>query len=121
MSESKSKVVYLDDEDINLLLFKEMFKRDFEVFTTTFPEEALEYVKSNEVEFVFTDQRMPLMSGVEFLKAMEEMGISSSKKVMISGYAAEGEVSEAIQKNLIECFIDKPWTYEGVKTAINTI
>jgi len=122
MSETKSKVVYLDDEEINLLLFKEMFKRDFDVFTTTFPEEALEYVKNNDVEFVFTDQRMPLMSGVEFLRNMEEMGISASpKKVMISGYAAEGEVSEAIQQNLIDRFIDKPWTYDGLKTAISTL
>ena len=116
------KVVYLDDEEINLLLFKEMFKKDFDVFTTTFPEEALEFVKNNHVEFVFTDQRMPLMSGVEFLKEMEEMQISASpKKVMISGYAAEGEVGEAIRTNLIDRFIDKPWTYDGLKSAISTI
>lgn len=122
MSESMPRVVYLDDEEINLLLFKEMFKKDFEVFTTTFPEEALEYVKNNHVEFVFTDQRMPLMTGVEFLKEMEERGTPARpKKIMISGYAAEGEVSEAIQQNLIECFIDKPWTYDGLKTAISTI
>ena len=122
MSENIPKVVYLDDEEINLLLFKEMFKKDFDVFTTTFPEEALEFVKNNHVEFVFTDQRMPIMSGVEFLKEMEEIGIPASpKKIMISGYAAEGEVSEAIQTNLIDRFIDKPWTYDGLKSAISTI
>ena len=58
MSQSKPAVIYLDDEEINLLLFKEMFKKDFEVFTTTYPEEALEYLKSHDVEYVFTDQRM---------------------------------------------------------------
>ena len=122
VSESKPAVIYLDDEEINLLLFKEMFKRDFEVFTTTYPEEALEYLRSHDVEFVFTDQRMPLMTGVEFLKELEELKITAApKKVMISGYAAEGEVSEAIERNLIDRFIDKPWTYDGVKTAISTI
>lgn len=121
-SVNKPAVIYLDDEEINLLLFKEMFKRDFEVFTTTYPEEALEYLRSHDVEFVFTDQRMPLMTGVEFLKELEGMQITAApKKVMISGYAAEGEVSEAIEGNLIDRFIDKPWTYDGVKMAISTI
>jgi len=122
MSDQKPSLIYLDDEEINLILFREMFKKDFEVFTTTFPEEALEFVKSNDVEFVFTDQRMPLMSGVEFLRAMEDMGMAdTTKKVMISGYAAEGEVSEAIEQNLIDRFIDKPWTYDGLKMAISSI
>ncbi len=122
MSQSKPAVIYLDDEEINLLLFKEMFKKDFDVFTTTYPEEALEYLKNHDVEFVFTDQRMPIMSGVEFLKEMEEMKITTSpKKVMISGYAAEGEVSDAIATNLIDRFVDKPWTYQGLKEVISTI
>jgi len=45
----------------------------------------------------------------------------SPKKVMISGYAAEGEVSEAIETKLIDRFIDKPWTYDGLKSAISAI
>ncbi|MEO9872063.1 response regulator [Ekhidna sp.] len=122
MSESKPAVVYLDDEEINLILFREMFKRDFDVFTTTYPQEALDYLKENNVEFVFTDQRMPIMTGVEFLKELEGSNIPAvPKKVMISGYAAEGDVSEAIEKNLIDRFIDKPWTYQGLKEVISTI
>lgn len=122
MSEYKPAVIYLDDEEINLLLFKEMFKKDFEVFTTTYPEEALEYLKNNNVEFVFTDQRMPIMTGVEFLRELEEMKVTRApKKVMISGYAAEGEVSEAIEQNLIDRFVDKPWTYSGLKEVISAI
>ncbi len=122
MNNNRPAVIYLDDEEINLLLFKEMFKKDFEVFTTTYPEEALEYLKNNDVEFVFTDQRMPIMTGVEFLRELEDMKISAApKKVMISGYAAEGEVSEAIEQNLIDRFVDKPWTYHGLKEVISAI
>ena len=122
MNENKPVVIYLDDEEINLLLFKEMFKKDFEVFTTTYPEEALEYLKNNDVEYVFTDQRMPIMTGVEFLRELEELHVTTSpKKVMISGYAAEGEVSEAIEQNLIDRFVDKPWTYNGLKEVISAI
>lgn len=122
MNDNKPAVIYLDDEEINLLLFKEMFKKDFDVFTTTYPEEALEYLKNHDVEFVFTDQRMPIMTGVEFLRELEDMKITTApKKVMISGYAAEGEVSEAIEQNLIDRFVDKPWTYHGLKELISAI
>ncbi|NQZ77519.1 MAG: response regulator [Ekhidna sp.] len=122
MNEQRPAVIYLDDEEINLLLFKEMFKKDFDVFTTTYPEEALNYVKNNDVEFVFTDQRMPIMSGVEFLKELETIDMTASpKKVMISGYAAEGEVSEAIQTNLIDRFVDKPWTYQGLREVMSAM
>lgn len=122
MSDNKPAVIYLDDEEINLLLFKEMFKKDFEVFTTTYPEEALEYLKSHDVEYVFTDQRMPIMTGVEFLRELEDIQVTTApKKVMISGYAAEGEVSEAIEQNLIDRFVDKPWTYQGLKEVISAI
>ena len=60
--------------------------------------------------------------GVDFLKEMESMNITTSpKKVMISGYAAEGEVSEAIQTNLIDRFVDKPWTYQGLREVMAAI
>lgn len=122
MDNLKPLAIYLDDEEMNLILFREMFKKDFDVFTTTNPGEALSFVQSNDVEYVFTDQRMPIMTGVEFLRALVGTDITySPTKVMISGYAPEGEVSEAIKHNLIDHFIDKPWTYDGLKTTINSI
>lgn len=109
------KLIYLDDEEINLMFFREMFKNDFSIYTTSSPAEAIEYLKKNEVEFVLTDQLMPEMTGVEFLQTLKEQKIAEAPyKIMVSGYAKAGEVSEAIQSRLIDEFISKPWSYEGV-------
>ncbi len=119
MNELKPSLIYLDDEEINLILFKEMFKRDFEIFTTTSPEDAIEYVKNNNVDYILTDQLMPVMTGVEFLKELREMGVSADPmKVIISGFTQEGEVDEALETKLIDSFVSKPWSYEDLKELL---
>ncbi len=119
MNAKKTSIVYLDDEEINLVLFNEMFKRDFDIYTTTSPTEALEYLQHNEVDFVLTDQLMPVMTGVEFLKELDGIDLpSSTTRVMISGFTQEGEVNEALENKLIDKFVSKPWTYQGLKDLL---
>ena len=60
------KVLYLDDEENNLIAFKALFRREFDVFTITSPQEAVAYLNANEVPIILSDQKMPELSGVEF-------------------------------------------------------
>lgn len=122
MSSERLSLIYLDDEEINLILFKEMFKRDFDIHTTTNPHEAIDYVRNNEVDFVLTDQLMPVMTGVEFLRELEGIQVPSNpKKIIISGYTREGEVNEALERKLIDRFVSKPWNYDKLKDLLLTI
>lgn len=122
MSSERLSLIYLDDEEINLILFKEMFKKDFEIFTTTSPHEAIDYVVKSDIDFILTDQLMPVMTGVEFLKELDGIEYPSNpKKIIISGYTKEGEVSEAIEKKLIDKFVSKPWSYDKLKDLLLTI
>ncbi|MEQ9467451.1 MAG: response regulator [Ekhidna sp.] len=118
MSESKPSLIYLDDEEINLILFKEMFKKDFDIFTTTSPETAIQYVKDHNPDYILTDQLMPVMTGVEFLKELRELGVSSVMRVIISGFTQEGEVDEALETKLIDEFVSKPWSYQNLKDLL---
>ncbi len=114
----KPKLIYLDDEELNLLMFREMFRKDFDIYTTTSAEEALEYIQKNGVDLVVTDQLMPVMTGVEFLKMLVEAIENPPKRVMVSGYTQEGEVTKALESNLLDIFVKKPWTYDGLKSVI---
>jgi response regulator RpfG family c-di-GMP phosphodiesterase len=119
MSESKPTLIYLDDEEINLILFREMFKKDFEIFTTSNPHTAIDYVKENHPNFILTDQLMPIMTGVEFLKALRDQQLCENcTKVIISGFTQEGEVEEALETNLINHFVSKPWSYQNLKELL---
>ncbi|WP_420577683.1 response regulator [Ekhidna sp.] len=119
MNDNKPSLIYLDDEEINLILFREMFKKDFDIFTTTNPDKAIEHVKKNQLDYVLTDQLMPVMTGVEFLKELRSQEISSgSMKVIISGFTQEGEVDEALETRLIDHFVSKPWSYQNLKELL---
>lgn len=122
MSTGRMSLIYLDDEEINLILFKEMFKKDFDIYTTTSPHEAIDYVQQNEVDFILTDQLMPIMTGVEFLMELEGIEVPSNpKRIIISGYTKEGEVNEALERKLIDRFVSKPWSYDKLKDLLLTI
>lgn len=116
MSDSKPFLLYLDDEEINLIIFKEMFKKDFEIVTTQSQEEAIEHARNHHLDFILTDQLMPNMTGVEFLKELKFRKIAvGAVKVIISGFTKEGDVNEALKSKLIEHFISKPWSYPDLK------
>ncbi|WP_370087457.1 response regulator [Ekhidna sp.] len=115
----KPSLIYLDDEEINLILFKEMFKRDFDIVTTTSPQDAIDYVSKNSLDYILTDQLMPVMTGVEYLKELKQRGVSdNSMKVIISGFTQEGEVDEALETKLIDHFVSKPWSYQNLKELL---
>lgn len=121
MSDTKPSLIYLDDEEINLLLFKEMFKRDFDVFTTSSAETAIDYVRNNEVDYILTDQLMPVMTGVQFLEKLKEFDLPSQPmKIIISGFTQEGDVDRALKTNLIDHFVSKPWSYQNLKDLLLT-
>ncbi len=63
----KIQLLYVDDEPNNLISFKAAFRRDFNVFVAESGLEGQEILKNNATSIVITDQRMPNMTGVEFL------------------------------------------------------
>ena len=72
MNEEKLKVLYVDDEVHNLTSFKATYRRDFDIYFAESAKEGLKVLEENEIHIVLSDQRMPVMTGVEFLKILKE-------------------------------------------------
>jgi CheY-like chemotaxis protein len=68
MKKELKKILYVDDEEVNLLVFESLFRRDFNIICTFNAPDALKQLESTEVDAVISDQRMPIMTGVEFLE-----------------------------------------------------
>ncbi len=100
MSEEKIKILYLDDEENNLVAFKALFRREYDVFTTTSAREAVEYLNQNEVPVILSDQKMPDISGVEFFE-MILPDFPRSVRILVTGYADIEAVVNAINKGEI--------------------
>jgi len=62
------------------------------------------------------------MTGVEFLERLLDAGFETlPKRVMISGYSQEGEVNKALDDNLLDEFVSKPWTYDGLRDTLKNV
>lgn len=114
---NKPTILYLDDEVDNLHVFKAAFRRDFKVITTTSPLEALQIIEEHEIPVIITDQRMPGMTGIEFLDALPER--NKSIKMILTGFSDIESIIYAINKCSISQYIKKPWDRVEVSRIVN--
>ena len=68
MSNLKPQILYVDDEPSNLLVFRSIFLREYEIVLANSGEETLEILKRQAIKVIITDQRMPGMSGSELAR-----------------------------------------------------
>jgi response regulator RpfG family c-di-GMP phosphodiesterase len=118
MPANKITILYVDDEENNLFSFKATFRIKYQVLTALSGNEALKILESKQVHIIITDQRMPEMTGVEFLEKVIEK-FPDPMRVLLTGYADMGAVVDAVNKGKIFHYITKPWNEEELDLTIN--
>ncbi len=111
------KILVVDDEPINIRLLERIFNREYQVLCAFSGQEALELLKQHDVALIISDQRMPEMSGIEFLKLAAEMR-PRVIRIIISGYSDVNVLTEAINSEIIYRFISKPWSNEDLQQTV---
>ena len=104
----KYSILYVDDEESNLIIFKDTFRRKFNVFTAISAKEGIKILDNNIIDLVLSDQRMPQMTGVEFLKYTLEKH-PEPNRILITGYSDFDAIENAINNARIFQYIQKPW------------
>ncbi len=102
------KILYVDDEDSNLRIFKDTFRRDYVVYTASSAQEGMKILDEVKIDLVLSDQRMPEMSGVDFLKYSLEKH-PEPHRILITGYSDMDALQDAINQAHIFQYIQKPW------------
>lgn len=102
------KVLYVDDEEGNLMAFRASFRREFDVHVSQSPTEALAWLEENPVHVVISDQRMPGMQGSEFLAIVRKRW-PRIVRLLLTGYSDIQAVVDAINLGGIHAYITKPW------------
>lgn len=111
------RILYIDDEVHNLQAFRANFRRDFKVLTAESGPEGLEIVRSEELNIILTDQRMPEMTGIEFLVEVQKIN-PEPMRILITGYSDINAVIDAINRGQVYRYLNKPWHYEDLKATI---
>lgn len=110
----ETSLVILDDEANILSACTRLFRNEaFAVFTTTDPQEALRVIEMRDIKVVLSDQRMPGISGVEFLRQVKEKK-PAVIRVLFTGHTDIQTAEEAINKGEVYRFINKPWQDEDL-------
>lgn len=114
----KYEVLYVDDEEVNLRGFKANFRKYFKVHTSTSPAEAIEILKDNEVQVIITDQRMPEMTGTEFLEKILP-DYPEVIKIILTGFTDIAAIQDGINRCGIYKYITKPWDFDEMKATLD--
>jgi response regulator RpfG family c-di-GMP phosphodiesterase len=117
MSEKKISILYVDDEENNLISFKATFRIKYKVFTAISGDEAIKILDENDIEIIITDQRMPHMTGVEFLERIVDKH-AKTIRILLTGYSDMAAMIDAINKGKIFHYLTKPWDEKELEMTI---
>ncbi len=115
----KYPILYIDDEENNLISFKSTFRREYDIHVATSGQQGLEIMEQNEIHLVITDQRMAEMTGVEFLGKVMFLYPDCMRMIM-TGFSDMDAIIQAINKGNIYRYIAKPWNREELKITIDS-
>jgi diguanylate cyclase (GGDEF)-like protein/PAS domain S-box-containing protein len=111
-------LLLVDDEENILMALKRLLRRDgYKILTAAGGHEGLEVLSRNRVDVIVSDQRMPGMTGVEFLRRVKDIH-PEVVSIVLSGYTELQSVTDAINEGAIYKFLTKPWDDEHLRANI---
>ncbi len=114
---SKPCLLVVDDEADLVQSVKDLLRFDFRVLGATRASEGLRLMEGNDVHLVMSDQRMPEMTGVEFLNRLRE-SYPETVRLLFTAYADIGAVIDAINQGSVYRYIAKPWQPDELRTVL---
>lgn len=112
------KILIVDDEAANLRLLERLFRREYQVVSATSGGEALELLQQHDVALIISDQRMPGMTGIEFLKRAFDMR-RNTVRIILTGYTDVNSLVEAINSGVVYKYVTKPWVNEDLQQTVS--
>jgi adenylate cyclase len=115
---NKPKILVVDDEPDNLDLLYRTFYRDYKVLRAGSGPAALELLaQEGDVSVIISDQRMPMMSGTEFL-SLTATQYPDIIRIILTGYTDVEDLVEAINSGKVFKYVTKPWEAEELKAVV---
>ena len=115
---NERKILYVDDEPINRLIFAKLMGKTYTVLTAEGGAQGLELLASDpDIYWVVTDMSMPAMTGLEMVQ-QARVEFPDKKYFMLSGYAINPEIQKALDAGLLLQYFTKPADFEQIHRAL---
>ncbi len=114
---NRHTVLVVDDEPDVVKSVQNLLRLDYKVLGATHAQDGLALMQKEEVHAVMTDQRMPEMTGVEFLHKVRG-AYPEAIRLLFTGYADLRAVIDAINQGNVYRYITKPWDPDELISVI---
>lgn len=114
---TRPTLLLVDDEERILRSLRMLFAADYRVLMTTSGYEALEILAKEKVHVLISDQRMPLMTGVELLRQARERS-PDTMRLLLTGYADMEAIIGSINEGEVFRYLAKPWNAEEIRATV---
>jgi response regulator RpfG family c-di-GMP phosphodiesterase len=114
---AKHCLLVVDDEPNVCDSVHDLLRREFRVLKARSAAEGFKLLQENEVHIIMTDQRMPQISGVEFLTKIQNRH-PQAVRLLFTGYADVEAIIAAINQGHIFQFLRKPWQPEELENVV---
>ena len=115
----KPRVLYVDDDAPNLIVFEAACGGEFDVLTAESGNAALAIMRrQQEVAVLLTDQRMPGTSGVELAATVRDE-FPDTIRLLITAYADLDSAIDAINWGQVHKYLRKPWDIRELKQTLH--
>ncbi len=114
----RPRILYVDDEPINLELLQLTYLNEFEVVIAESAEEGLKLLElHSDIHVLISDLKMPVMNGLDFIKLVKQ---KHPEKVcmLLTGFMESDVMLEGFNKELIFRYLMKPWNKDELKETI---
>lgn len=111
MTESRCSLLLVDDEPYLLPTLAALLANDFHVLTAESAEAAVEVFSRERVDIVLTDQKMPRLTGTQFLEWVRQ-NHPKTVRLLMTGYAELEDAVDAINRGNVYYYLLKPWRTE---------
>ncbi|WP_077037607.1 EAL domain-containing protein [Pelomonas sp. KK5] len=111
-------LLLVDDEENIVAALKRLLRRDgYRIITASSGAQGLQKLVEQPVDVIVSDQRMPGMTGVEFLRRAKEL-YPQTVRIVLSGYTELQSITDAVNEGAIYKFLTKPWDDERLRGHI---
>jgi response regulator RpfG family c-di-GMP phosphodiesterase len=114
----KARILYVDDESMNLMLFEAILEEKYAVFIAESGSKGLRIIEENpDLCIVLSDMKMPRMNGVEFIRQAAAL-LPHCYFYILTGFEITPEIQQALDEGLIQKYYRKPCTWNEITTEI---
>lgn len=104
----KHTILCVDDESDNVEALERLLRKKYNILKATSGAEGLELLKENKISLIISDQRMPKMTGVQFLAKSTTIN-PEAIRILLTGYTDVEFIIDAINTGQVYKYVNKPW------------